>query len=550
MNRFLWLGMLLLMLSWLVPNHYFPWVAFYSDYMAFLSLFALFCAALYSGQFPVSWLSLTGLVVACIPLIQFLVGKIYFAGDALIAFAYIVALALAVLIGKGLSSYSKEQVYLAITWTFLLGATISALMAVGQWLRVTETVWIMDLPIKGRPYANFAQPNNLATLLSLGLAALAYLYEFRKFTAISAAFVAVVLLFCMALTESRTPWMGVLVFVGWWGVKARGAEFQLKVFHVILLAAVYALFVLLLPEIAEILHLYALGVAKHAQALHRLDLWWQMILAVMQGGPWGYGWNQVSVAQIGVSLVYPVALVVEHSHNIVLDILIWNGPVIGVAIVAFFACWFSWLAIKAKSKESVFGVLAVGLILLHGMLELPLEYAYFLIPAGVLLGMLEADMGLPNAFALPRWLGGLVLVFGVVSLGWVWQEYGIAEEDHRLMRFESSRIGNLRAEQAAPDIVLLTQLREFLRFARTEAAPGMDEGQLEQMRKIAHRYPYPPCLFRYALALALNNHPDQARIELMRLKSLHGEELYREALNGIDALVEKYPQLASMDRDE
>lgn len=542
--------MLLLLLSWLVPNHYFPWVAFYSDFMAFLSLSVLFCAILYSGLVSVSWLSLAVLVVACIPLIQFGGGKIYFAGDALMAFAYLTALALSISVGRGLCLHSKKLVYSAIAWTFLLGATVSALMAVGQWLRVTETILIMDFPIKGRPYANIAQANNLATLLSLGLAALAYLYESKKFAAISAAFIAIVLLFCIALTESRTPWVGVLVFVGWWGVKARGVEFQLKALHVISLTAVYALFVLLLPEIAKALHLYAIDVAKRAQALHRLDIWWQMILAVMQGGPWGYGWNQVSVAQVGASLVYPVALVVEHSHNIVLDILIWNGPVIGVIIVAFFACWFGRLAIKARSKESVFGVLAVGLILLHGMLELPLEYAYFLIPVGVLLGMLEADIGLPNTFVLPRWLGGLVLVFGVVSLGWVWQEYGVAEEDHRLMRFESSRIGNLRAEQAAPDIVLLTQLREFLRFARTEAAPDMDEGQLEQMRKIAHRYPYPPCLFRYALALALNNHPDQARIELMRLKSLHGEELYREALGGIAALVEKYPQLASLDRDE
>lgn len=515
--------------------------------MAFFSLIVLFCAVLYSGSVSVSWFSFAVLVVACIPLIQLGVGKIYFAGDALIAFAYLIALALSISVGRGLCLHSKEWACSAIAWTFLLGATVSALMAVGQWLRVTETVWIMDLPIKGRPYANFAQPNNLATLLSLGLAALAYLYEFRKFAAISAAFIAIVLLFCIALTESRTPWVGVLVFVGWWGVKARGVEFQLKTLHVISLTAVYALFVFLLPEIAEVLHLYSVDVAKRAQALHRLDIWWQMILAVMQGGPWGYGWNQVSVAQVGVSLVYPVALVVEHSHNIVLDILIWNGPIIGVAIVAFFACWFSWLAIEAKSKESVFGILAVGLILLHGMLELPLEYAYFLIPVGVLLGMLEADMGLPNAFALPRWLGGLVLVFGVVSLGWVWQEYGVAEEDHRLMRFESSRIGNLRAEHAAPDIVLLTQLREFLRFARTEAVPGMDEGQLEQMRKIAHRYPYPPCLFRYALALALNNHPDQSRIELMRLKSLHGDELYREALSGIASLEGKYPQLAALD---
>jgi hypothetical protein len=66
------------------------------------------------------------------------------------------------------------------------------------------------------------------------------------------------------------------------------------------------------------------------------------------------------------------------------------------------------------------------------------------------------------------------------------------------------------------------------------------------MEAVAHRYPYSPNLFHYAVALALNGQPDQAKLELMRLRALHGEVLYREALRGIASISEHYPELAAM----
>src|SRR5690606_5411810 len=105
------------------------------------------------------------------------------------------------------------------------------------------------------------------------------------------------------------------------------------------------------------------------------------------------------------------------------------------------------------------------------------------------------------------------------------------------------RIGDLKAKQAAPDVLLLTQLREFLRFARTPAAEGMGDEQLDWMRKVAHRYPYPPSLFRYSLALALNGRAQQASDQLVVLRALHGDRHYDEAVLSLGDMQEQYPQL-------
>ncbi|MNZ98869.1 hypothetical protein D3C78_1181740 [compost metagenome] len=177
------------------------------------------------------------------------------------------------------------------------------------------------------------------------------------------------------------------------------------------------------------------------------------------------------------------------------------------------------------------------------MLEFPLDYAFFLFPVGLLLGMVEADQQVSALFSIPRWVqAGAVAVF-VVGLGLVWREYRVVEEDYRLMRFESARIGSLKAEQKAPDVVLLTQLREFLRFARTEAREGMSPSELGWMGKVVHRYPYPPSLFRYALALGLNRQPMAAYKQMLILRSLHGDERYDEGLAAIQAMLESHPQL-------
>ena len=111
------------------------------------------------------------------------------------------------------------------------------------------------------------------------------------------------------------------------------------------------------------------------------------------------------------------------------------------------------------------------------------------------------------------------------------------------MRFETSGIGEETASLDSGGVLILDQLQQYIRYAKTPARAGMSNEELEWMGAVTHRYAYPPSLFRYSLALALNNLPAEAQRELKVLRQLHGEEMYQEALGNFRLLEKRYPVL-------
>lgn len=537
------LSALLLLLSYLLPNHYLPWATFYNELLAFYALLFALLSVARRSRLILSTPVIVLLIIATVPLLQWAFGTVLFFGDALMASLYLLGSAAAITVGlSGANKAVARNGLETVAWTMLGAAVVSTCIALCQWLLIAKGLFVVELPIGGRPYANLAQPNNLATLLSMALVAALYLYEIRKLGAWTGALLAFFLLFGLALTQSRTPWLASLAISFFWWLKAAQCGVRVSPRLMMSWCGIYGLLVFALPNLSEALLLTSSNPLQRAQSLHRLDLWWQLFQAILQGSLWGYGWNQVSIAQVSVSLAFPVQLMTEHSHNILLDLLLWNGPVLGGVIIVFLIAWLGRLAWRLRTVDSLCCLLSIGVVLTHGMLEFPLEYAFFLLPVGLLLGVVTAEVSTGLHILIPRYLVmGIVLLWAGL-LGWIWHEYRVLEEDHRLMRFETAGIGTLKATQAAPNVLLLTQLREFIRYARTPAAEGMDAGQLEWMKKVAHRHPYSPSLSRYALALALNGQPDNANRQLLIIRSLHGAEPYNEAVQAFRALRDKYPQ--------
>ncbi len=543
---FLSLAAFIFLVSYVLPNHYLPWVAAYQDFAVFMAMLFLFClsfSCVSRFYFPMYFTLF--FAMAFLPVIYFFCGVVYFFGDAWVSVIYLFCFSGALFIGYNFSySYSLRSNFLDVFFVVLLiGAVISVWIALGQWLGFRGGLWIADMPPGGRPFANFAQPNNLATFLCMSIAAAWYFYERKVIRGLSSTILVLFLIFGVVLTQSRTPWVGCIAVAVFWLWKAPGYSARLPIYALGIWLGVYVGLVIALPYIAELLYLSVGSLIDRAQALHRWPLWVQLWNAVLEGPIWGYGWNQVSVAQVTISQTYPVTLMVEHSHNILLDLLIWNGPLLGGLIICVVAAWLVCLGIQARSVESVFCLIAVGFVLVHGMLEFPLEYAFFLFPVGLLLGLVAGEQRSYQEWVVPRGLLGMVLVLSFGMFVWVWYEYRVIEEDHRLMRFETARIGDLKAEQDAPDVVLLTQLREFIRFARTPATEGMSPEQLEWMRTVAHRYPYPPSLFRYSLALALNGQDVQSSEQLAILRALHGDKIFDEGMQALVQMQDKHPQL-------
>ena len=542
------LSFMLLLISWVLPNHYSPWLAAYQEFLCFFSVLLLVLALFVCGDIFCKREFFCILLLCLVPVSQYVFGVIYFFGDAFIASAYLLGFGFMLLVGCTLSSRSitKEFFIRYLALIFLAGALLSLWLALRQWLLLSGSIWVVDLPQGGRPFANLAQPNNLATLLCMGVAGAFYLYECKLISRSLIVCSMILLIFGVALTQSRTPWVACAVVGFFWWWKARDCEVGFRFLNYLGFVAFYAACVFALPFLANYIGVSGSDPLVRAASTERLELWWQFSHAVFNGPLWGYGWGQVSVAQVGVSTDYPVAIMTEHSHNFFLDIFLWNGPLLGGLIVIFFSVWVFGLFSRVSDVSGFFSLLSAIFLLVHGMFEFPLEYAFFLFPLGLLLGF--ASAGLNGVVRLGGGRSWLIIFFvmGVVGVSLVWREYRIVEEDYRLMRFENARIGTLRSTSPGPDVELLSQLREYIKFARTPAVEGMSASEIEWMRKVAHRYPYYTALFRYSLALGLNGYTAEASDQLLVLRALYGERYYIEAIEVFRSMKIQHGQLADV----
>lgn len=519
--------------SFLLPNHYYPWVSAYQDFSSLLVLIIIFCI-FFRKKFILDLKFLFLLLISLVPLVQILFHKIYFLGDSLIAFIYIASFSFTYVLALNLGRKNSIAQYLYfISNIFIFSSVVSLYIILKQWLLLTNGgIWMADLPPNGRPFANFGQPNNCATFLCMGLMACLYLYEKKYIHRFCGVLLASFILFGITLTQSRTAWVFTLAFIIWWFWKSRYFQTRLSKYSVFYFVGIFIFFIFITPYISDYL-----GVTNTTDALTRassgylrIPMWHQMLLAIKEQPLLGYGWNQVGVAQLSVYLDYPTNEWTEHSHNILLDLLIWNGIPLGILIIGFFTWWLYRLSQLAISVEAFIALSMVGAVLVHAMLEYPLDYAFFLLPVGFLLGLVQAQDKTIKVIEIPRTVVASLWTIFVVLYIWIFVEYQMIEKDVQLVRFEAFNIGTLHAEQAAPDVILLTQLREQIRFIRTPPKENMTLEQLDWMRKVTYRFSTSANLYRYAQALALNHQPELAKKYLLILEKLHGQKYPFESL--------------------
>jgi hypothetical protein len=205
----------------------------------------------------------------------------------------------------------------------------------------------------------------------------------------------------------------------------------------------------------------------------------------------------------------PLLYALTSYHNLPLDLAVWGGLPVAMSIMLGLALWVVTQCRAAQTPRQWILLVALLLLLLHAMLELPHCYAVFLLPAGMMAGTLEALRGARPVYLLPRW-GALLLVIGAAAmLAAVAVEYQRIERDLLAQRIRLARIGDL-APQSAPPTLLLGALGGLMEFLRIEPQRGMSTAQLAEMRRVAHRFPSGANLFRYAQAAALNGQESEA----------------------------------------
>ena len=520
------LGFATLSIAWLHQGDYLPWTSFQKETLAALGGLLLCWAALERCArvvWPVP--ALVALVLAAVPLLQYGAQQIRFLTDAVLASAYLVALALSVCVAATMvSGPRKAQLLDGWTGACVVAAIVSTGMALYQWLDLPSLGDWLSQGGRGRPFANLNQPNHLSSLLALGVVGVLQWFETRRIGRWVAVLAVGWLAWGIVMTESRTGWMFVgLLTVGTLLIKLRA---RLRT-HALAVVAGALLFVGLVMAhgVLRTAWSQSTDVSAVRTAVGTRYLHWTTLADAASKSPWvGYGWNQVPHAQLGVALQHPASgEAVPHSHNLILDLAVENGIPVAVLLLAGGAWWLSSVIRRCDSGETWYLIAGVLALLAHAMVEYPLHYAYFLIPAGLMFGAIDV-LTRPST-AMP-WRGRKVtlwvpaLLMGLL-LVWVGTEYIRAEEALRRLRFASARIGITMADLRSPNLTLLDSWKAYHDAATIQPMAGMSTADVRLLRDAAQRYPYPNALYRYARALAANGDPNEARQTLRYLCKLH-----------------------------
>jgi hypothetical protein len=264
-------------------------------------------------------------------------------------------------------------------------------------------------------------------------------------------------------------------------------------------------FVLTLPQLNDLLGASGMPVQFRSVASDQRFDAWLMFLKAMLLRPWfGFGWGQLGFAQflmaqenisMGGSML--------QSHNLLLDLLLWNGFPLGLVLIFVML----WTCITLARRIATFGQLWMSFFVMvlgvHSMLEYPLHYAFFLLPTGLIVGALIQSVGVAPIAHSPRWVAICLILVTTTILVISTRDYFRVETSYYGLRFELKKIPTNHSKEP-PDVLSMNQWRRYLEFARQPLTSNLTE-QLREMSNLVQSVPSAYVLYKYAAQLAVND---------------------------------------------
>jgi O-antigen ligase len=330
----------------------------------------------------------------------------------------------------------RDGTYSALLVTALIGVAIALVQVFAPgW---TDGAWIAHPTTPGRAIGNVRQPNQLATLLLWGAAALVALStpsagavrgQWQRLAPWPAM---ALLMLAVMLTGSRTGMVGVAILFAW-GLLDRRMAGSLRA---LLLAAplLYALAWWLVGLWSASQGGPAIGAAQRTDVQNLTTgrwLVWRDTLALILAQPvLGVGPGNFNLAWTLTPSPARWPEFFDHSHNLPLQLLVELGVPLGLMVLGLLclALVRAWQHTRADAGDPTFGFAGVVMLVLmglHSLLEYPLWYAHFLLPTafiwGMCLGASKAGfLAAPTWTVWPRWLllAGATLVVGGSLVLW------------------------------------------------------------------------------------------------------------------------------------
>ena len=334
-------------------------------------------------------------LLACATVAQYaLFGSRNLAAWLMVA-CYLAIAAAAAWIGHAAHASERAELWVRATaGAMVVGSILAACASIAQYFGLDGTLIVLSPSVdSGRTFGFIRQPNHQGTFLNLGVAGLFALSRLirRPMGIWLLSLGSPILAFGIISTGSRTALIQ-LVFLSFCAVAAmRRAP---RGIWIALLPLAWAGCIwLLLFALSQQGDLAFYGTHKLAQTASeglgmRAEMWRQTLI-LASDRPWlGAGLVYYTATFFLSGAAEKVGLVMSHSHNIFTQIIYAYG--VPIALIFFSAV--SWLLWSARyhfgrlGGNFAFGIL--GCIGIHSMLEFPLWYMYFLLPACFSLGWL------------------------------------------------------------------------------------------------------------------------------------------------------------------
>lgn len=453
---------------------------------------------------------------------------------------YLVSIALGALALAFWPAHDRVSATRVAAWSWLLAALLSSVIALLQYFDLETPLYpFVNIAEPGQAFGNLRQPNQLASLLVIGLLALRWLVQGGRLARAPAGWLGALLLAALAATASRVGLVELLacgalaLWWAWQGPALAPGRVRRVLWAVGGALALYALAALVLPwalQDSEGLAGRALvDRLQHAESTcgSRLILW-RNVLHLIALKPWtGWGWGELDYAHYITLYDGPrFCHILDNAHNLPLHLAVELGVPVALAACAALA----WLVARGRpwaeqnpTRQLAWGVL--GVIGIHSLVEYPLWYGPFQIAVVICVWLLWVTRaGAPlSVDGVPAWVRHVTASALLCVLAYVgWDYHRISQiylpAEQRSAAYRDDPMGQAKKSWLYADVV---------RFAEVTSHPATRDNaawMLPMALQTLHFSPEPRVIIKVIESASYLGRDDLAMAHLARFHAAFPRE--------------------------
>ncbi len=562
---------LLISLPFLNPYHYYPFLTFYTEWLAFvIGLVALAAIAAGSSRntVPIPGMCIGLFVLTAVLVLQVALDQVAYPLRSAVGALYMIWAGLLVMLGAWLKSELGEVVVSrTLQWWLAVAGVVAAASGFIQYHHIPLPfgTYSTERPLN-MMLGTVGQPNNFADYLGCALVSVAFLYARNALSSFPALFIALPLSAGMALSGSRGSWGYIVVAFALVPFLRRSGHSQ-EAKRVLQLACLtFAVFLLVQvlnfytgifagPEgrpnsSGERLIRYLEIDAGTGERPIRIQLflyaWLMFLSSPFLGIGFGeYAWHAFALSA-SLQGAFPQGLD-RHSHNLFLQLLAETGIAGLLCVATPLASWLWRTPWRNLHPERCWAIGVLAVVGLHSMVEFPLWHANFLGMFALLFGIASPGGVVVEPTRLRRGLVLVLVLAGILTARGVWSDYRSFERWYLALEAKSAR-GEIPGKS---DLESLMDLREdslfgpyFERIASEAIALDEDDlgDKLALNSQVMRAYPMPSVVLRQIALLALSGRDAEA-MRTLRAATRVYPEWTRQWLPTLEKLARDRPAL-------